>query len=134
MGPSGPATPGKAPCRQRWGRGGSADETDFVVGHPDHLVCPELAPLARFDDAIDADVAGRDHRLGRAAGRSQRQQLEEDVQLDEVPVELEGVDHLPAAALSDGCGWLSDLWASPSVSRARAACACSAAFRPRLVR
>jgi len=68
-----------------------ADNADLIVCHADDLIAPNLARLPCFDDAIDADITRRDHRLGNAPRGRKREQFEENVQLDEVIVELEGV-------------------------------------------
>ncbi len=66
------------------------DHTDLVARHSHDLIASNLARLPRLGDTIDADLAGRDHCLGRATRRRKSQQFEKDVQLDEFLVELEG--------------------------------------------
>jgi hypothetical protein len=67
-----------------------ADDADLVVGQSHNLIATNLARLPRFDDAIDTDVASRDHALGSTSRGRKSEQVEENVQLDEVVVELEG--------------------------------------------
>lgn len=108
-------------------RGGRSENADLFVGDAYDSIASNLARLPRFDDTIDADLSGSDHRLGSAPRGRKPKQFEKDVQLDEFPVELESARHgyLPG-------GWLVS--AVPDVSRDNTVCACSAAFRPKLVK
>lgn len=68
------------------------NDMDFLISQQDCLLCPQLAADAGFDFTVDANRAPGDQRLGRAAGRHEAQQLEEDVQFDELAVKVKTVN------------------------------------------
>ncbi len=61
-----------------------AVDAHFLVRDANHLTGPQLAADAGLGLAVHGDGASDDQRLGRAAGRRQAQQLEEEVQFDEL--------------------------------------------------
>lgn len=63
----------------------------FILPNPHHLPCADLARLAGFGVAVDADFAGGDHGFGGTAGGGEGEQFEEGVEFDEIAAQFEVV-------------------------------------------
>ncbi len=71
----------------------------FILGHSYNLITSNLARLAGFDGAVDADLTGIDHCFGSAPRGRKPKQFEEDVHL----VELESMlshRHAPSVSMA----------------------------------